>query len=221
MVGPTIPARVLDELRRARRPLDDDELARRLGVSPRQTINQVCRGLERSGRLRRYAGSAGKIVNDLGRAVPASNPLAAPLTAAPGQDVHQQARASGGQPGRAAAWPGHLITASGLSQLGFQPLGLRVTSLEVDLPSGRGCEWTTIGQVPPSPRLYARSPWRTIIRSEWPTSGSPSTCGWSPRAGYGTAVARAAASAMDGHDMPASPASESTFSSPSNSAQDV
>jgi DNA-binding GntR family transcriptional regulator len=57
MAGLTIAARVLDELRRVRRPLDDDELASRLGVSPRQTINQVCRRLERSGRLRRYAGS--------------------------------------------------------------------------------------------------------------------------------------------------------------------
>lgn len=52
--------------------LDDDELARRLGVSPRQTIKQVCRGLERSGRLLRHVGSEGKIVNDLGPAVPAA-----------------------------------------------------------------------------------------------------------------------------------------------------
>jgi hypothetical protein len=155
MAGPTIAARVLDELRRARRPLDDDELARRLGVSPRQTINQVCRGLERSGRLRRYAGSEGKIVNDAGRAVPASDPLTAPLIAAPGQDVHRQAGASGAPPGRGAAWPGQPITATDLAKAGFQPLELRVTSLDVDLPSGRGCEWTTIGEVPAAPGLYA------------------------------------------------------------------
>jgi hypothetical protein len=65
MTEPTIAIRVLDELRRSRVALDDDELARRLEVSPRQTINQVCRRLERAGRLRRYVGSAGKIVNDL------------------------------------------------------------------------------------------------------------------------------------------------------------
>ena len=155
MVGLTIAARVLDELRRARRPLDDDELARRLGVSPRQTINQVCRGLERSGRLRRHVGSEGKIVNDLGPAVPVTVPLKAPRTAARGRDVHQQAAASGAQAGRGAAWPGQPITATDLSTLGFQPLELRVTSLEVDLPSGRGCEWTTIGDVPAASGLYA------------------------------------------------------------------
>jgi hypothetical protein len=59
----TIAARDLDELRRSRRPLDDDELARRLGVSRPQAINQACRKPERAGHLRRYVGSAGKIVN--------------------------------------------------------------------------------------------------------------------------------------------------------------
>lgn len=65
MTEPTVAVRVVEELRRSGAALDDDELARRLGVSPRQTINQVCRRLERAGRLRRYIGSAGKIVNDL------------------------------------------------------------------------------------------------------------------------------------------------------------
>ena len=67
MTEPTVAVRVLDELRRCRVALDDDELAHRLGVSPRQTINQVCRRLARAGRLHRYVGSAGKIVNDLRR----------------------------------------------------------------------------------------------------------------------------------------------------------
>ena len=67
MTVPTIASRVLDELRRCGAAVDDDELARRLGVSPRQTINQVCRKLERAGRLHRYVGSDGKIVNDLRR----------------------------------------------------------------------------------------------------------------------------------------------------------
>jgi hypothetical protein len=62
---PTLAVRVLDELRRTSSALDDDELARRLDVSPRQTINQVCRRLERAGRLHRHPGPAGKIVNDL------------------------------------------------------------------------------------------------------------------------------------------------------------
>jgi hypothetical protein len=62
---PTITARVIEELRRSSRPLDDDELARRLDVRPRQTINQACRKLEIAGALRRYVGQVGKIVNEL------------------------------------------------------------------------------------------------------------------------------------------------------------
>ncbi|MGJ6960635.1 hypothetical protein ACSDR0_01915 [Streptosporangium sp. G11] len=61
----TLETRVLEELRHSSRPLDDDELARRLDVTPRQTINQVCRSLAQAGRLRRYTGPEGKIVNDL------------------------------------------------------------------------------------------------------------------------------------------------------------
>lgn len=68
----TIATGVLAELRRSSRPLDDGELPRRLGVSPRQTINQACRRLERAGRLQRYLGSEGKIVNEAGRADPAA-----------------------------------------------------------------------------------------------------------------------------------------------------
>ena len=67
MSQPTIAARVLDELRRCHKAFDDDELARRLGVSPRQAINQVCRRLELAGRLHRYVRPDGKIVNDLRR----------------------------------------------------------------------------------------------------------------------------------------------------------
>ncbi|MEU0546748.1 hypothetical protein [Micromonospora sp. NPDC005979] len=61
----TIAERIVQELLRAGKPLDDDELARRLGVQPRQTINQVCRRLEQTRRLRRYGGPSGKIVNEL------------------------------------------------------------------------------------------------------------------------------------------------------------
>lgn len=46
MTGMAIAERVLGELQRARRPLDDDELTSRLGVSRRQTINQVCRPVD-------------------------------------------------------------------------------------------------------------------------------------------------------------------------------
>ncbi len=30
-----------------------------------------------------------------------------------------------------------------------------MTSLDVDLPAGQGAEWTTIGEVPDAPGLYA------------------------------------------------------------------
>ncbi|MFG3417753.1 hypothetical protein ACIBTZ_19425 [Micromonospora sp. NPDC049460] len=60
----TVAERVLQELLRTRLPLDDDVLARRLGVQLRQTINKVCRRLEEDGRIRRYIGSRGKIVNE-------------------------------------------------------------------------------------------------------------------------------------------------------------
>jgi hypothetical protein len=55
--------RILDAIRYA--PLDDDVLARRLGVGHRQAVNQAARCLEAEGRLRRFTGPDGKIVNAL------------------------------------------------------------------------------------------------------------------------------------------------------------
>jgi hypothetical protein len=59
----TIAERILEAIRYA--PLDDDVLAKRLGAGQRQSINQAARGLEVQGRLRRYIGPGGKIVNAL------------------------------------------------------------------------------------------------------------------------------------------------------------
>lgn len=59
----TVADRILEAIRYA--PLDDDILARRLGVSQRQSINQAARRLEEQGRLRRAMGPNGKIVNVL------------------------------------------------------------------------------------------------------------------------------------------------------------
>jgi hypothetical protein len=58
--------------------LDDDELSALLDVRPRQTINRACRALQNSGRLRRYVGPAGKIVNDI--AMVDGDELVAPTT---------------------------------------------------------------------------------------------------------------------------------------------
>lgn len=155
VADPIIAVRVVDELRRARRPLDDDELARRLGVRPRQTINQVCRGLERAGRLCRYTGSEGKIVNDLGRVDPAPNPRKASPGPAPAQGLDRRATASAAQGDGTVAWPGHPISATDLAGAGLHSLELRVSNLDVDLLSARGCEWSTLGEVPDAPGLYA------------------------------------------------------------------
>lgn len=55
--------------------LDDDELARRANVHPRQQVNQICRRLKQQGVLKRVIGSNGKIGNILvGSQAPTSPP---------------------------------------------------------------------------------------------------------------------------------------------------
>lgn len=56
--------RISEAIRLSSRPLDDDQLADRTGISPRQRVNQICRELERTGMLRRRSGPDGKIVNE-------------------------------------------------------------------------------------------------------------------------------------------------------------
>lgn len=71
----TARERVLKALRLATHPLDDDELSTRLGIHPRQTVNQVVRKLEQEGLIRRMSGPDGKIVNILQDDADASNPV--------------------------------------------------------------------------------------------------------------------------------------------------
>ena len=56
--------RVVAAIRISSQPLDDDQVAARAGISPRQTVNQICRALERAGMVRRRPGPDGKIVNE-------------------------------------------------------------------------------------------------------------------------------------------------------------
>jgi hypothetical protein len=56
--------RITEAIRISSRPLDDDQLADRTGVSPRQRVNQICRELERAGVVQRRSGPDGKIVNE-------------------------------------------------------------------------------------------------------------------------------------------------------------
>jgi DNA-binding IclR family transcriptional regulator len=55
---------IIEVLRQAGQSLDDDQLARRAAITPRQTVNRICRSLERAGVLR-YTGAEGRIVNEL------------------------------------------------------------------------------------------------------------------------------------------------------------
>ena len=54
---------------------DDDEIAAALHISPRQTVNQICRRLANDGRIDRRPAPTGKIANYAG-----SNPSNAPIS---------------------------------------------------------------------------------------------------------------------------------------------
>ena len=58
----SLAERILGQLDAEDIPLDDDELAARLGVV-RQAVNQACRRLATEGRIRRGPSGGGKIVN--------------------------------------------------------------------------------------------------------------------------------------------------------------
>jgi len=60
----TLADRIVRVLRTTSRPMDDDELAGRIGVI-RQAVNQACRRLEAQGSLRRYVGPNNKIVDEI------------------------------------------------------------------------------------------------------------------------------------------------------------
>ena len=119
---------ILRALRVAGRPLDDDELARMTGIAPRQTVNQVCRGLVVEGLLERCSGPDGKLVNSLrdelevvARAGVALVPAAPALSVPPGDSTEQRGAeremldALGARLGielnpRRLTWPGGVVT---------------------------------------------------------------------------------------------------------------
>ncbi|MGC3993061.1 MAG: hypothetical protein QM779_02840 [Propionicimonas sp.] len=70
--------RILEALGSSVEPLNDDELARRAGISPRQTVNMLCRAMEAEGVLRRFRGADGKIVNQVVSGDLPAVPLQAP-----------------------------------------------------------------------------------------------------------------------------------------------
>ncbi len=95
----TVVERVLRLLRVVGGPLDDDEIARRLQVSPRQTVNQVCRKLVAAGQLRRRLGADSKLVNEL---LP---PAAAQLGSVPESEVARTRPPAGPEASPAATRP--------------------------------------------------------------------------------------------------------------------
>lgn len=87
--------RVLEALRLATRPLNDDELSVRLDVHPRQAVDAVARKLERDGLLRRVSGPDGKLVNVLANVGIESAPVVVELAMGheppPGDSSEQRA----------------------------------------------------------------------------------------------------------------------------------
>jgi hypothetical protein len=122
----TIAERVLELLRITRKALDDDELARRLNVSPRQSINQVCRRLARDGMILRRDGADGKIVNEL---VVREDVGAPPVIAPPSPIVQEEPLlVPPGNSDEQRRAEGLMIAALG-SQLGVE---LRPRRMEID-----------------------------------------------------------------------------------------
>lgn len=78
----TLADRILDAIRYA--ALDDDALAKRLGVGHRQAVNQVAHRLEAQGRLQRFTGPDGKIVNALPGTPTQQTPEPTPVRVVPG-----------------------------------------------------------------------------------------------------------------------------------------
>ncbi|MCY3684544.1 MAG: hypothetical protein OXH16_24395 [Gemmatimonadetes bacterium] len=62
--------------------LDDDEISELTEIKPRQQVNQICRDLVRLGKLKRFQGPKGKIVNQLVNTNPSKVTSSAAKTAA-------------------------------------------------------------------------------------------------------------------------------------------
>jgi hypothetical protein len=150
--------RVAAAIRISSQPLDDDQIAARTAISPRQTVNQICRALERAGMVRRRPGPDGKIVNEwLGdqdrgpgcTSGPAS--IAVPGTGAPADP----AAADGTVPaGDSAEQRGAERVM--LDLLGAQ-LGLELNPATIAVPSGERSKLTA----------------QTRAGRSWPSAGAP------------------------------------------------
>jgi hypothetical protein len=152
-------------LQASSRPLDDDQLAARTGISPRQAVNQICRAFERAGMLRRRPGPDGKIVNEwLGNQHP--NPaIPRPSGAAvPGTDAGGTADIDGTRNARAVP-AGDSNEQRGaervmLDLLGAQ-LGRELNPATITVPSGERVE------------VDGADASRTVLAECWAHQGPP------------------------------------------------
>jgi hypothetical protein len=133
--------RVTEAIRVSSRPLDDDQLAARTGISPRQTVNQACRALERAGMVRRRPGPDGKIVNEwLGNQDRDPGGIPGPAGAAVPGSVTGVPAGADGIPNARAVPAGDSEEQRGaervmLDLLGAQ-LGLELNPATITVPSG-------------------------------------------------------------------------------------
>lgn len=158
--------RVIEAIRVSSRPLDDDQLAARSGISPRQTVNQVCRALERAGMVRRRPGPDGKIVNEwlgnenrdpAGITGPAGAAVPGTGTAAPaGRDGTPSARAVPAGDSQEQRGAERVM----LDLLGAQ-LGLELNPAAITVPSGERVE------------VDGADAGRTVLAECWAHQGPP------------------------------------------------
>ena len=162
MAGVTQRERVVQALRLSSAPLDDDQLSERTGIHPRQTINQICRGLERRGEVRRYLGRDGKIVNEL-----VTGSLAAP-------DAGGAGSRDAGEPGTAGPIvqqaPGHSPPGSSREQRAAERVMLDLLAAE----HGWALEPATL-TVPSGARVEVDGATadRTVLVECWAHQGKP------------------------------------------------
>lgn len=89
---------------------DDDEISAALRIRPRQTINQTCRALAKSGQIVRKPGQYGKICNFPKLPADRRNPIAP--QAAPAVDKSRSAH-TGASPTDDWFWEGNVVEAVG------------------------------------------------------------------------------------------------------------
>jgi hypothetical protein len=160
--------RVAAMIRTSARPLDDDQVAARAGISPRQTVNQICRALERDGMLRRRTGPHGKTVNEwVGDRdqEPSSIPgRASAAVSGTGASANSAATADGAVPaGDSAEQRGAERVM--LDLLGLR-LGLELNPATISAPSGERVQ------------VDGADGSRTVLAECWAHQGPPKSAQW-------------------------------------------